>query len=81
MRLAVRVLWGGGGKGIPGTLTTEHSQSSYGLPVLVAQGQVYGTGDLPFGTVLMPWDRRRRLSQEERDLFEAAQRAGYTVRT
>ena len=28
------------------TLTTEHSQSSYGMPVLVYQGTAYGPGDL-----------------------------------
>jgi len=28
------------------TLTTAHSSSSYGVPVLVIEGEVYGPGDM-----------------------------------
>ena len=29
-----------------GLLTTEHSASSYGIPVLIRRGEAYGPGDL-----------------------------------
>lgn len=32
-----------------GVLTTDHAASSYGLPVLVAGGQVYGPSEVPLG--------------------------------
>ncbi len=33
-------------------LTTEHAASSYGQPVLVIDGQVYGPGDIVGGNTL-----------------------------
>ena len=40
------------------TLTTEHSASSYGQPVLVIEGEAYGPGDvLPNGMVARQWVR------------------------
>lgn len=47
-------------------LTTEHSASSYGLPVVVLNGEPYGPGDLPPGELQVPTA-----------LIEAGRRAGY----
>ncbi|MFZ2358724.1 MAG: hypothetical protein WA040_05215 [Anaerolineae bacterium] len=41
------------------TLTTAHSASSYGVPVLVIDGDVYGPDDLlPNGQTAAHWLRR-----------------------
>lgn len=38
------------------TLSTEHAACSYGLPVVVADGQAYGPGDvLPGGKLATEW--------------------------
>ncbi len=54
-------------------LTTEHSQSSYGLPVLVDEkNNPYGPADLPLGTVL-------RIPSKEILAIEGAKKAHYSV--
>jgi hypothetical protein len=41
------------------TLTTDHAASSYGLPVLVCDGEAYGPGDiLPSGESAAEWVTR-----------------------
>jgi len=35
-----------GGPLVPGVLTTERAESSYGLPVVTIAGEVYGPADL-----------------------------------
>lgn len=43
-----------------GILTTDHPSSSYGLPVLVFDGQAHGPGELPPETTLtLTWRRAR----------------------
>lgn len=69
MRMQVRV---GEGRGV---LTTEHASSSYGLPVLVVNGQALGpaetTGALaPIG---------RRITKSAALLLAAARGVGYQV--
>lgn len=48
-------------------LTTEHSASSYGRPVLCFGGEAYGTGDVGV------------LKVKERSFAEALRKAGYKV--
>lgn len=56
----------------PGRMTTEHSASSYGLPVMVLDedGDVLGPGDGIMGV---------RLHDADPDAKAAARRAGYPV--
>lgn len=62
----------------PAVLTTEHAQSSYGLPVLLIGGQVYGPADLP-GLIVTADRYPERPSDDEQALLRAAIRAGYRV--
>jgi len=61
-----------------GLLTDEHSQSSYGMPVLLepATGRLWGSGDLRYGSKLSVM-----LEAEEGipDLCYRAKDAGYTI--
>jgi len=45
MEIAARVRWPGNVR--RGILTTDHPQSSHGVPVLILDGEVYSPGDLP----------------------------------
>ncbi len=54
----------------PGTLTTESSASSYGLPVVVIGGMAYGSGDI---SDIDPGDAPAGIR-------DAATRAGYMMR-
>lgn len=47
MRVIVTVYRSGREEATPAVLTTQHSASSYGLPVLLLAGKPYGPGDLP----------------------------------
>lgn len=61
-----------------GTMTTEHAASSYGLPVLVIDGQAYGPGDvLCHGRVAA--DVEIGLIGASADELSACRRAGYWV--
>ncbi len=70
-----------------GELTTDHSASSRGLPVVVVDGQALGpaeVGALCVSTYLETddvagRDIHRQLTSEETDLIAAAERAGYRV--
>lgn len=47
------------------TLTTDHPASSYGLPVLVVDGEAYGPSDiLPSGESAAAWVARWRSARE-----------------
>lgn len=61
-------------------LTTEHSASSYGLPVMVAEGQVYGPAEVQAVIIAREWPRHRPAdvqSQNAEEALQAAKRAGY----
>lgn len=45
MKTGCTIRWATG-KAEQGVLTDEHAQSSYGLPVLVIDGEAYGPGDV-----------------------------------
>jgi hypothetical protein len=63
-----------------GTLTTEHTESQDGLPVLVAEdGRVLRAGDLEPGTVLKP-HKRGTIALWNYVLGPAAREAGFDVR-
>ncbi len=51
------------------TLTTNHATASYGIPVLVVEGQVYGRDDLPADYLLIA----------DKNVAALAVRAGYPV--
>ena len=53
-------------------LTDEHPTSSYGLPVLVKDGQAYGPADLPNVTIYLP--------DTQVTWIERARAAGWSVR-
>lgn len=68
-------------------LTTEHPASSYGLPVLMIDGEPYGPADLAVRYkpgIAVPHDRdetgRIIVSPEVREIALAARRAGYDIR-
>lgn len=43
-----------------GVLSTEHSQSSYGIPVLVMDGQQFGAADMPLDSkIFLRWGKPR----------------------
>ncbi len=52
-------------------LTTEHSASSYGIPVLVIDGEAYGPGDFVGKEVL--------IVEADQDELEALAHAGYSI--
>ena len=62
------------------TITTNHPQSSYGIPVLVLResnlgpSQALGTGDIPAGARI-----RVRMDDMDRDLVRRAIAAGYPI--
>lgn len=56
-------------------LTTDHAAASYGLPVLVKDGQAYGPADLPNVTVFIS-----NASDDGAALISSAMRAGWRVR-
>ena len=53
MQVPARVQWPGSHR--RGILTTDHPQSSHGVPVLVLDGEVYGPGDLPSDCMVVAW--------------------------
>lgn len=56
----------------PVAITTEHAASSYGLPVVVIDGQARGPAEMPPGELQLPQDTPARM-------VERIQRAGYQV--
>lgn len=58
------------------TLTTDHTCSSRGLPVLVRDGMAYGPGDLP--GIVLHWSAT--MSEDAAAMPAAARAAGWTVK-
>lgn len=56
-------------------LTTDHARSSFGHPVLVRDGQVYGPADLPSVTIVLG-----NTDASGAELIEPARAAGWDVR-
>jgi len=58
-------------------LTDEHSASSYGIPVLVWNGEPYGPGDLPDCQLVAHWHKSQ--TGPIWKLIEKAINAGYPL--
>ncbi|MDP2856884.1 MAG: hypothetical protein Q8P50_02790 [Bacillota bacterium] len=72
MKVNVKVITGDNSR--PGVLSTEHSSSSYGMPVLLIEGEPHGIADLPPGTIIKT---AKALSLEA---YAAIVRADYRVK-
>ncbi len=63
-------------------LTTDHAASSYGVPVLLLDGEPLGPGDLAPGTWIEPPDRGSltpRFEVTHWPIVDRARAAGYPV--
>jgi hypothetical protein len=60
-----------------GELTANHPSSSYGLPVVLLDGQPHGPGDVESLTPVT--ETEGVVTDGERSMIEAAQRAGFRV--
>lgn len=54
------------------TVTTEHSASSYGVPVLLIRGKVFGSADVPPGSCLLS-------PAQDRSFGKVIRAAGYST--
>jgi hypothetical protein len=76
MELAVKVRWLGNERSA--LLSTDRAESSYGIPVLVMEGQALATAELPNGAkIIVSWRKPRRGPVWQ--MIESAQNAGYPI--
>lgn len=81
MAREVRVIYRGDGrhqKTVPATLTTDHAASSYGLPVVLIDGEAHGPADLP-GDTWVSFGQFEPNDLAAESLWDAVHRAGFRV--